>query len=123
MEVKNAVKVRETLEALPRKIHDALLRRVVRAAVEPIQVDARSRIHTRTGRLKRGVTISTRMRGGVATATVSVPRKKAFYAAWVEEGHLIGRRLRGRFRNRAGRYSEQPATGAPAALDSTPKPP
>lgn len=83
----------KTLQELPAKMEARILRGATRAAAKVIEAEVDKRVpRGKTGHLAASVRISTRVRNGVAMASVKAGNKDAFYAHMVEGGtrrHII----------------------------------
>lgn len=64
MKVEGLAALEKALLELPKSLAKAVEKRVLTKAAGPIKDAAQQLVHERTGRLKRGITISTKVKGG-----------------------------------------------------------
>jgi HK97 gp10 family phage protein len=74
------------LDTLPDKLQKNVMRAALRAGAKVIADQARENVPVASGKLKKDITIGTRSRGGVVTASVKAGAKSAWYAKFVEFG-------------------------------------
>jgi len=85
------------LHDLENKVARRHLRTALRAGAAPIRDAAKADAPSRTGLLASEIKIKAgRSGGGIVSVMVTIG-KKAFYGAFVNSGHFLGHRLRGKF--------------------------
>lgn len=83
---KGGKELQEALNQLPAKIERNVMRSALRQGANVIRNQARQNVPVDDGDLKKSIKVSTRARGGKATATLRAGDEKAFYAHFIEYG-------------------------------------
>jgi HK97 gp10 family phage protein len=94
---KGGKELQEALNQLPAKIERNVMRSALRQGANVILNQARQNVPVDDSDLKKSINVSTRARGGKATATLRAGDEKAFYAHFIEYGvkpHKIKARRR-----------------------------
>lgn len=86
--VKGLAQLQRFLDTLPAKMEKNIMTGALRAGARPILLDARSRIHSRSGELAAGLRVSVRARQGKITARIvaSGGKRSENKPIWVEFG-------------------------------------
>lgn len=90
--VHGLAELERAMRQFPDKLSRNVLRGALRAGGKEIEREAKVQAPARTGALRESIRVSTRVRQGQPTATVSAGNKRAWYASMVEFGtaaHLI----------------------------------
>lgn len=76
------------LDQLAPKLQKNVMRQALRAGMKPVQDEAKatSQFADKTGALRKGLKVSTRVKGGVITASLKAKGKHGFLAQFVEFG-------------------------------------
>lgn len=83
---KGGKELQEALNQLPAKLEQNVMRSALRQGANAILNQARQNVPVEDGDLKKSFKVSTRARGGKATATLRAGDEKAFYAHMIEFG-------------------------------------
>ena len=86
--VKGLSELAAFLDALPQKLAKNVLRGSLRAGMVVIQTEAKATaaFSDKTGKLRKGLKVSTRVKGGTVTASLKATGKHGYLAQWVEFG-------------------------------------
>lgn len=84
--VKGLSELNKFFDQLPVKLRVNVMRGALRAGARPILRSARSKIHSVSGELARGLQVSTNLEGRVAKARIRARGKHGYIARWVEYG-------------------------------------
>lgn len=96
--VKGLAELQKFLDQLPAKMEANVMRGALRAGMKEVLPAAKQNIHSVSGKLARGLEISTSTRRGVAKASIKAKGKHDYIAKWVEFGtaaHTIAARAGG----------------------------
>lgn len=74
------------LDQLPAKLEANIMRGALRQGANVVLAEAKANAPEKTGELKAGLKVSTRLRRGVVTATIKAGGKHGYLARWVEFG-------------------------------------
>lgn len=84
--IKGAAELQQFLNTLPAKIEGNILRSALRKGAKVQLAYAQEHVPAKTGLLRNGLKIRTRLRAGVASASVVTTGPHAYIAKWVEYG-------------------------------------
>jgi HK97 gp10 family phage protein len=84
--VEGLADLQKLLNQLPARIEANIMRGGLRAASNIYRDRARSNVPRKTGALRKSIKVSTRLKKGVVTATISAGSAEAFYAHMLEFG-------------------------------------
>lgn len=90
--VKGLKELQDLLDKLPAKVEANIMRGALRAGAKPIRAAAINNINSKSGELAAGIKVSTRIKGGVVSATIAARGDSGYKANFVEYGtraHLI----------------------------------
>lgn len=90
--VKGLKELQDLLDKLPAKVEANIMRGALRAGAKPIRSAAINNINSKSGELAAGIKVSTRIKGGVVSATIATRGDSGYKANFVEYGtraHLI----------------------------------
>ncbi|PIG29403.1 HK97 gp10 family phage protein [Janthinobacterium sp. 35] len=79
-------KLDDLLKTLPGKLQKNIMRSAIRAGVVVYRDKVKELVPVHMGELKKSIRISTKLKGGVVTASLKVGSRKAWYAKLVEFG-------------------------------------
>lgn len=74
------------MDQLAPKLAKNVMRGALRAGMKPVQDEAKANVAVATGVLQKGLKVSTRVKGGVITASLKAKGKHGFLAQFVEFG-------------------------------------
>ena len=120
IEIKGAVDVQKALDELPKTVSTRLAKAALRFGARPLVLAARTNAPKLSGLMARNIRffIPKQSQKGVIYGVLSIRKRKLsganhraglqaedpFYGGWVEAGHFMGKRLKGRFKDRSGRW-------------------
>lgn len=84
--IKGLSELQGFLSQLPAKMEAKIMRGACRAGMAVVLGPAKAAVPAHTGLLRGGLKISTRLRKGVASASIKATGKHAYIAKWVEYG-------------------------------------
>lgn len=93
-EILGEEKVQRALAKMTAKVGGKLLRRAMRAAAKPIRDTAKELCPVDTGSLKDSIKIRA---GKRKSGSIAIKVETNYYGDFVEYGHIVGRRLKGKF--------------------------
>lgn len=74
------------LTKLPEKVQNNILRGALRAGAKVVQEEAKRNAPVDTGKLRDGIKVGSRKKGGIVTASVKTTGPHGFLANWMEFG-------------------------------------